>query len=167
MNRSHVSVPLLAITLLAALAPAGAQQPSARPAPDSPGIHVSSSELARALHAAVGKHADPAVAAIGVTDQYAIHEVHRSKASGPPAIHHGWTELHFILSGGGTLVTGGRIEAQPGKPQGVIIGGTSQRVHKGDAVIIAPETPHWYSKVDRGGLTYLEVRFATPAGTAP
>jgi quercetin dioxygenase-like cupin family protein len=39
-------------------------------------------------------------------------------------------------------------------------------VQKGDAVIIPPETPHWYTKVDRGGLTYLEVRFATPAGSA-
>lgn len=167
MSPPHVSVPLFAATLLGALAPAGAQQPSVRPAPDSPGIHVGSSELAHALHAAVTAHADPAVAAIGVTDQYAIHEVHRSKASGPPAVHHGWTELHYILSGGGTLVTGGKIEVQPGHPQGVIVGGTTQRVHKGDAVIIPPETPHWYTKVDGGGLTYLEVRFATPAGAAP
>jgi mannose-6-phosphate isomerase-like protein (cupin superfamily) len=107
------------------------------------------------------------VAAIGVTSQYAIHEVHRGKSSGPPAIHHGWTELHFILSGGGTLITGGRIEVQPGKPRGAIVGGKSQRVHQGDAVIIPPETPHWYSKVDSGGLTYLEVRFASSPGAAP
>jgi mannose-6-phosphate isomerase-like protein (cupin superfamily) len=166
MSRPQVSVLIFASSLLAMLSPAGAQQPSARPAPDSPGIHVSSTQLARDLRAAVAKHADPAVAAIGVTDQYAIHEVHRSKASGPPAIHHGWTELHFILSGGGTLLTGGKIEATPGNPQGIIVGGTSQRVQKGDAVIIPPETPHWYTKVDRGGLTYLEVRFATPAGSA-
>ena len=166
MSRPQVSILIFASSLLAMLSPAGAQQPSARPAPDSPGIHVSSTQLARDLRAAVAKHADPAVAAIGVTDQYAIHEVHRSKASGPPAIHHGWTELHFILSGGGTLVTGGKIQAQPGNPQGIIVGGTSQRVQKGDAVIIPPETPHWYTKVDRGGLTYLEVRFATPAGSA-
>lgn len=166
MSRPPVYVPLLAITLLAALAPAGAQQPSARPAPDSPAIHVSRGQLAHELRAAIAKRADPAVAAIGVTDQYAIHEVHRRKGGGPPAIHHGWTELHFILSGGGTLLTGGRIEVRPGNPQGVIVGGTSQRVHKGDALIIPPETPHEYTKIDRGGLTYLEVRFATPAGAA-
>lgn len=158
MSRPRIPVPLLAITLLAALAPAGAQQPSAAPAPDSPGIHVSSSLLARELRAALAQHKDPAVAAIGATGQYQIHEVRRSEAAGPPAIHHGWTELHFILSGGGTLVTGGRIE------HGAIVGGTSERVRKGDAVIIAPQTPHWYSKIDRGGLTYLEVRFPTPAG---
>lgn len=166
MSRTPFSAPLIALILFAALAPAGAQQPSPRPAPDSPGVRVSSSQLARALHAAIARHTDPAVAAIGVTDQFAIHEVHRSKAIGPPAIHHGWTELHFILSGGGTLVTGGRIEVRPGNAQSVIVGGTSQRVHKGDAVIIAPETPHWYSKVDSGGITYLEVRFATPPGPA-
>jgi mannose-6-phosphate isomerase-like protein (cupin superfamily) len=167
MSRTHALIPLLAISLLAVLAPAGAQQAAARPTPDSPGIRVSGTELAGALRAAVA-HSDPAVAAIGVTDQYQIHEVHRTKPSGPPAIHHGWTELHYILSGGGTLITGGKIEVQPGKPQGVIVGGTSQRVRKGDAIIIPPETPHWYSRIDgKGGLTYLEVRFATPAGATP
>lgn len=167
MTPPHARARFLAISLLVMLAPAGAQQVAAPPPPDSPAARTSSTELASALRAVIAQHADPAVAAIGVTDRYAIHEVHRGKASGPPAIHHGWTELHFILSGGGTLITGGRIETQPGKPQGVIVGGQSQRVQKGDAVIIQPETPHWYSKVDRGGLTYLEVRFATASGAAP
>ncbi|HEX3842969.1 MAG TPA: hypothetical protein VHV80_01300 [Steroidobacteraceae bacterium] len=167
MSRPHVRVPLLAVSLLAMLAPAGAQQVSAPPTPDSPALHTSSAALAGALRAAIARHDDPAVAAIGVTRQYAIHEVHRGKSSGPPAIHHGWTELHFILSGGGTLITGGRIEVQPGKPRGAIVGGKSQRVHQGDAVIIPPDTPHWYSKVDSGGLTYLEVRFASSPGAAP
>ena len=112
------------------------------------------------MRAAAAQHAEPGVAAVGVTDQYAIHEVHRSKPSGPPAIHRGWTELHFILAGGGTLTTGGRIG-----PQGVIVGGKSQRVRKGDAVIIPPDTPHWNGKIDTDGITYLEVRFATPAGS--
>jgi mannose-6-phosphate isomerase-like protein (cupin superfamily) len=165
MSRPHIRVPALAISLLVILAPAGAQQVSSRPTPDSPALHTSSAELAAALRAAAAQHAEPGVAAVGVTDQYQIHEVHRGKPSGPPAIHRGWTELHFILAGGGTLLSGGRIEARSGQPQGVIVGGKSRRVHEGDAVIIPPDTPHWYSKIDPDGLTYLEVRFATPAGS--
>lgn len=159
MNGTRFQLSLLAIPLLVALA--AAQRPAARPAPGSPGVHLSRTQIAKVLHAAIAQHADPAVAAIGITDQYEIHEVHRGKAIGPPAIHHGWTELHFILSGGGILVTGGKIEVRPGVPHDVIVGGISQRVRKGDAIIIPPETPHWYTKVD-GSLTYLEVRFATP-----
>jgi mannose-6-phosphate isomerase-like protein (cupin superfamily) len=146
MRRPLALLSLMAIGLLAAIAPAGAQQSGPRPTPDSPGIRTSAAELA----------------AIGVTDQYQIHEVRRTRPSGAPAIHHGWTELQFVLSGSGTLITGGRIEVQPGKPQGVIVGGKSQRLRAGDAVIVPPETPHWYSEIGRKGLTVLEVRFATP-----
>jgi mannose-6-phosphate isomerase-like protein (cupin superfamily) len=167
MSRPLALVPVLAVSLLAALAPAGAQQVGPRLTPDTPGVRISTAELAGALRASGVQHPELALATIGVTDQYQIHEVRRSKPSGAPAIHHGWTELQFVLSGGGTLITGGRIEVQPGKPQGVIVGGKSQRLHAGDAIIVPPETPHWYSQIDHKGLTVLEVRFATPAGAAP
>ncbi|MFZ0501393.1 MAG: AraC family ligand binding domain-containing protein [Steroidobacteraceae bacterium] len=167
MRRSLALVPALAISLLAAVAAAGGQQAGPRPTPDSPGIRTSAAELASALRAASVQHPELALATIGVTDQYQIHEVRRSKASGGPAIHHGWTELQFVLSGSGTFVTGGRIEVRPGRPLGVIVGGKSQRVHAGDAVIVPPETPHQYTKIDSKGLTVLEVRLATPAGATP
>ncbi len=167
MSRPHALVPMLAISLLAALAPAGAQQVGPRPTPDTPGIRTSAAELASALRAAAVQHPELALATIGVTDQYQIHEVRRTRTSGGPAIHHGWTELQFVISGSGTLISGGKIEVQPGKPQGVIVGGKSQRLHAGDAVIVPPETPHWYSEISSKGLTVLEVRFATPAGAAP
>ncbi len=162
MRRSLALVPVLAISLLAAVAPAGAQQVGPRPTPDSPGIRTSAAELASALRASAAQHPELALATIGVTDQYQIHEVRRTRPSGTPAIHHGWTELQFVLSGSGTLITGGKIEVQPGKPQGVIVGGKSERLRVGDAVIVPPETPHWYSEIGSRGLTVLEVRFATP-----
>lgn len=162
MRRPLALVPVLAISLLAAVAPAGAQQAGPRPTPDTPGIRSSAAELASALRASAAKNPALALATIGVTDQYQIHEVRRIRPSGPPAIHHGWTELQFVLSGSGTLITGGKIEVRPGKPQGVIVGGKSERLHAGDAVIVPPETPHWYSEIGRRGLTVLEVRFATP-----
>ena len=167
MRRRFAPLPALALALIAAVAPAGAQQPGPRPAPDSPGIRTSAAQLASALRASAVQHPELALAAIGVTDQYQIHEVRRTRPSGGPAIHHGWTELQFVLSGSGTLITGGKIEVQPGKPQGVIVGGKSQRLRVGDALIVPPETPHWYSEIGSKGLTVLEVRFATPAGATP
>jgi mannose-6-phosphate isomerase-like protein (cupin superfamily) len=162
MRRPLALLSALAISLLAAIAPAVAQQAGPRPTPDTPGILTSAAELASALRASAAQHPELSLAAIGVTDQYQIHEVRRTKPSGAPAIHHGWTELQFVLSGTGTLITGGKIEVQPGKPQGVIVGGKSQRLRAGDAIIVPPETPHWYSEIGRKGLTVLEVRFATP-----
>jgi mannose-6-phosphate isomerase-like protein (cupin superfamily) len=145
---------------LAALTPAVAQQsaPPPAPAPGTPGTYVLGGELAGQLKASIAQPADPAVAEIAANNQYQIHEVHRGK-SGPPAIHHGWTEMHFILEGSGTLVTGGKIVSSP--TGNIIEGGVSHEVKKGDAIVIPSETPHWYSKVD-GNVKYLEVRFVAP-----
>jgi mannose-6-phosphate isomerase-like protein (cupin superfamily) len=148
----------MACGLAWACAPAAAQSPV--PAPTV--TYVPRQDLEVALKAAVAQHNDPALATIGVTDRYAIHEVHRGHG-GPPAVHPGATELHFILAGSATFVTGGRI-IPPAGPGGtpVIEGGATRTVHQGDAIIVPPDTPHWYQHVDRS-VTYLEVRFATPA----
>jgi mannose-6-phosphate isomerase-like protein (cupin superfamily) len=116
------------------------------------------------LKAALAKSADPAVAEVGVTDQYAIHEVRRLKA-GPAAIHLGWSEVHLILEGGGTLVTGGKMITDS-RGANSIEGGVSHVLKKGDVFIIPANTPHMYSQVD-GSVTYFEMRFVTaPPGTA-
>ena len=145
---------------LTALTPAVAQQsaPPPAPAPGTSGTYVLGGELAKQLKASIAQPADPAVAEIAANNQYQIHEVHRGKV-GPAAVHHGWTELHFILEGSGTLVTGGKIASSP--TGNIIEGGVSREVKKGDAIVIPSETPHWYSKVD-GNVKYLEVRFVAP-----
>jgi mannose-6-phosphate isomerase-like protein (cupin superfamily) len=133
------------------------------PPPGSAATYASHQEIAAKLTAAIAAPSDPAVSAIGVTDQYSIQEVHRVKAA-PPAVHVGWTELHFILEGSATFTTGGKII---GSAAGATIeGGVSRKVQKGDAVIVPPNTPHWYNQVD-GSLTYLEVRFIAPAAATP
>jgi mannose-6-phosphate isomerase-like protein (cupin superfamily) len=165
MTRLHPTIALGVVALLSALLPAAAQQQpvaSPAPAPGSPGLYVTADELAQQLDAAIAKGSDPATASIGVTDQYAIHEVHRGK-SGPAAVHPGWTELHFILDGSATFVTGGTMT--PGRAA-TIEGGVSRKVKKGDAIIVPPNTPHWYSQVD-DSMTYLEVRFIAPGSPPP
>ena len=146
------------ISLAAGLQPADAQQAAPAVAvPGTPGVAVAGSELAEQLHAATAKAADPAVAEVNVTDQYAIHEVRRLKA-GPAAIHPGWSEVHLILEGGATLITGGKMVTGAGG--NTIEGGVSHTLKKGDVFIIPANTPHMYSKVD-GSVTYFETRFIT------
>jgi len=155
-----------ALALLAALfLPAAAQQPTPPrvPVPGTQGIFVSGQTLAEQMKTSMTSSADPALAEISVTDQYAIHEVHRGKA-GAAAVHPGWTELHMILEGGGVLVTGGKMIAAAGG--NTIEGGVSHTLKKGDAVLIPANTPHMYQRVD-GSVSYLEVRFVTaPPGGA-
>jgi mannose-6-phosphate isomerase-like protein (cupin superfamily) len=151
-------------TMCAAAIVAAAEPPAApAPAPGSAAMFASSKEIADKLTAAIALPSDPAVSAIAVTDQYSIHEVHRGKA-GPAAVHVGWSELHFILDGSATFTTGGKIIGSAGAA--TIEGGASRKVRKGDAVLVPPNTPHWYNQVD-GSLTYLEVRFIAPNATGP
>jgi mannose-6-phosphate isomerase-like protein (cupin superfamily) len=155
MRRDQTIALLGSVFLMAFVA---AAEPPAPPT-GSAAIYVSRQVLADKLTAAIAAPSDPAVSAIGVTDQYSIQEVHRGKAA-PPAVHVGWTELHFILDGSATFTTGGKIVGSASSA--TIMGGVSRKVQKGDAVIVPPDTPHWYNQVD-GSLTYLEVRFIAPA----
>jgi mannose-6-phosphate isomerase-like protein (cupin superfamily) len=75
--------------------------------------------------------------------------------------HDGFTELHHITDGSGTLVTGGAIVRPTGRGNGsaTIQNGVSRHVERGDVVLIPSGMPHWYK--DLGGtITYLEVRWA-------
>jgi mannose-6-phosphate isomerase-like protein (cupin superfamily) len=156
------------LTLMACLLlPAAAQHtaPPPAPTPGSTGIFIAGQQLADQLKAAMASGTDPAVAEVGVSDQYAIHEVHRSKPA-PAAVHMGWTEVHLILDGAGTLVTGGKMTNAPGGGN-TIEGGVSHPLKKGDVFIIPANTPHMYQQVD-GTLSYFEMRFiAPPPANAP
>ena len=74
-------------------------------------------------------------------------------------------EVYFILEGGGTLVTGGKIvnpkpvpANRSAGPRGEKIeGGVTRHVSKGDLIIIPGRTPHWWSSLD-GDLNYMIIR---------
>jgi mannose-6-phosphate isomerase-like protein (cupin superfamily) len=154
----------LAASLLALAGAAAAQAPAPDRLPPlgGPGVYRPAPQLAAALRAAAKASPSLATSKILITDRYSIQEVRRGAAAGP-AVHETWSELHFILEGSGELTTGGRIVGTGAAAH--IEGGVAQAVHKGDAMLIPPNTPHAYTKVD-GALTYLEVRFADP-GLAP
>jgi quercetin dioxygenase-like cupin family protein len=89
--------------------------------------------------------------------------VHRDRAAGA-ITHPGNTEVHYIIEGAGTIVTGGTIVRPAGaKPGGATIqDGVVRQMKKGDVIVIPPDTPHWYKEVE-GTITYLEVRFVAPS----
>lgn len=69
------------------------------------------------------------------------------------------TEIYFIVSGTGTLVTGGVIEEEEstgnsrltGRPNFAgngISDGVSRQVVPGDVIVIPGNTPHWFSSLD-------------------
>jgi mannose-6-phosphate isomerase-like protein (cupin superfamily) len=99
------------------------------------------------------------------SDRHRINIVRRTKAAGAVA-HEGFAELHHIVDGSGTLVTGGTIvrptstgSGRAGGAGATIQNGVSRHVTKGDVILIAPGMPHWYKDLDGGSITYLEVRW--------
>jgi mannose-6-phosphate isomerase-like protein (cupin superfamily) len=99
------------------------------------------------------------------TDRHRINIVRRTKAAGPVA-HEGFAELHHIIDGSGTLVTGGTIVRPTGATGGrsgaagaTIQNGVSRHVTKGDVVLVPSGVPHWYKDLDGPMITYLEVRW--------
>ena len=165
---------MTALALVTMTAPAFAQAPAARPAapaeapappapaPGTAGIFKSNADLQAVLKKAIAGATDMATSNIANTDQYRVNIVHRPKANGAIA-HPGNTELHYIIEGSGTVVTGGKIVRKPGAPAGsaTIEGGETHKVTKGDVVIVPAGSAHMYSEVI-GEITYLEVRFVAP-----
>jgi mannose-6-phosphate isomerase-like protein (cupin superfamily) len=145
----------------------GAARPAAQPAPPAPppgsaGIFKSNADLQAVLAKAIAGATDMASSAVANTDQYRVNIVHRPKPNGAIA-HPGNTELHYIIEGSGTVVTGGTIVRKAGGAAGsaTIEGGESHKVSKGDIIIVPAGSAHMYSEVN-GEITYLEIRFVAP-----
>lgn len=106
------------------------------------------------------------VARMANTEKYRVNVVKRTAAQGAIA-HDVGTEVHYIIEGAATLVTGGTIVRPTGganaAARATIQGGETRKVRKGDIVLVPVNTPHWYSAIDQP-LTYLEVRFDVAGG---
>lgn len=175
--RAHVGI---LITLLATLGPiTAAQQPAAGrgaagrdaggsappappPAPGSPATYAAGTELMAILNKNVPTTGGMTTAPVSITDQYRVNIVQRSKPAGAIA-HAGHTELHYIVEGAGTVVTGGTIvrPATGGGTLATIDGGVARHVSKGDVIIVPENSAHWYKDIE-GQITYLEVRWLAP-----
>jgi mannose-6-phosphate isomerase-like protein (cupin superfamily) len=90
-----------------------------------------------------------------------VYGVFRPRSLPGDAIRHqtSVTEIYYMLSGTGTLVTGGRIieerttgnSPNTGRPNfggPRIEGGVTRQVVPGDVIIIPGNVPHWWSSLD-------------------
>jgi mannose-6-phosphate isomerase-like protein (cupin superfamily) len=182
MRKTMLSV--LGFALVFALAiPSGfrAQTPSPSPhLPRGTATDVSNAEIESLVQkTASAAVSDQAIRVVSVHGEYnvGVGVVHRAKTSGkdaPSGIEHSQiTEVYHVISGNGTLVTGGTLDNQKEFPaespvvavlNGPSTGGTaiqngvSRKLGPGDVVIIPPNTPHWFSEITTDQIVYLVVR---------
>jgi mannose-6-phosphate isomerase-like protein (cupin superfamily) len=87
----------------------------------------------------------------------------------PPTVHHGQTELVFVLQGNATLVSGGHLTGiQPPRPGATTDTGTgiegadrSQALAKGDVLLVPAETAHQFQDV-KGEFVIISVHMFMP-----
>ena len=157
--------PLLRWTVIVVGAVAVASAPRLPAQSASPAIYMSEADLMATLKEAAKSAPAMHTAPVKNAANYRINVVRRTTAQGAIA-HPDGTEVHHIVDGSGTLVTGGTIVRPTaaggrGSAGATIDGGVSRHVAKGDVILIPAGTPHWYKDLD-GTITYLEVRFDLP-----
>ena len=89
----------------------------------------------------------------------------------PPTVHHGQTELVYVLQGNATLVSGGHLTGvQPPRPGSTTDMGTgiegadkSQSLAKGDVLLVPAETAHQFQDV-KGEFVIISVHMFMPPG---
>jgi len=127
--------------------------------PPVPATAMTRAEVLAQLEKAGATSPRMMVARMANTEAYRVNVVKRTAPQGAIA-HDVGTEVHYIIEGAATLVTGGTIVRPTTAAAGAatIRDGVSRDVHAGDIVLVPVGTPHWYSAIAQP-LTYLEVRF--------
>jgi mannose-6-phosphate isomerase-like protein (cupin superfamily) len=159
------------------------------PAPAGAAIDIPNSEIQRIARQNAGAPvSDQQIRIIGVNNEYnvsvgVVHRAKTDKQSVGGSEHSQITEVYHVISGNGTLVTGGTIENAKDRPadneavriltgpsmEGTrIIGGVSRKIGPGDVIVIPPNTPHTFTEITSPEIVYLVVRFdphkVLPAG---
>jgi|SRR5215469_7529654 len=154
---------------------------------------VSNSEIETMVRkVATARVSDQAIRVISINNEYnvGVSVVSRLKTTGkeaPAGIEHSQiTEIYHVISGRGTLVTGGTLNDPkevpaneevtmllngPSTEGSGIQNGVSRKIGPGDVVVIPPNTPHWFSEIPTDKIVYLVVRVdphkVLPAGYMP
>ncbi|MEQ1867747.1 MAG: cupin domain-containing protein, partial [Micropepsaceae bacterium] len=127
----------------------------AAPSPAAMKLFASSADVAALIaKARAERKPDQALISQRIVElaPYNVNLEYRAAVAGA-AIHETDAELFYVVEGAGTLVTGGRLvnETRPNAANRngtAIEGGASQRVAKGDFVMVPPGTGHWFSAID-------------------
>ena len=171
------------LALLFAFMPVGfaqAQNAAGQTLPPGIAVDITNAEiLATAQKTAAAPVSDQQIRVVSIDGEYnvGVGVVHRARTEGRDigfgVEHSQITEVYHVISGNGTLVTGGTIENRreipasspvvttlngPSSGGGKVLGGTSRKIGPGDVVIIPPNTPHWFTEITSDQITYLVVR---------
>ncbi len=89
---------------------------------------------------------------------------------GAVAVHEKEAEMVYVIDGGGTLTTGGKVVGEKRTNDAnlsgtAIDGGTAQTINKGDFAIIPEGTPHQF-KPANGALVLMTMHVPRPGGGA-
>lgn len=161
-------LPLCGLIALASVPATALGQAAPRPpfpAPGTPAVWRDGGELADALRAASIATPAQGVAQVLATDRSAFSLMRRTQP-GAPLAHVGWTEVFYIVEGGGLFESGGTVTRNAAGEVAGYTGSVERRVKLGDVVVIPEGTPHRFRTLD-GGVTYLEVRFPNEPGEGP
>ena len=175
----HFASWLFLCSLLAA-GVGSASQETAASGVGSRAAMISATEVEQALHApAKTGIKDVALRVVPVGGEYnvGIFAVRRTLVDGKLAVdayqHHDITEVYQVVSGSGTLVTGGTLEKPkelsasdtsvvkfmgPTAQGTAVRGGKSQHIGPGDIVVIPANTPHGFTDLAPEGISYVLVR---------
>ncbi|MCI0433693.1 MAG: cupin domain-containing protein [Gemmatimonadetes bacterium] len=90
---------------------------------------------------------------------YKIH-ASRREAAGMAEIHERDTDIIYVLDGTATFVTGGRVTESgmtaTDEIRGAgVEGGETRTLGKGDVIVVAAGTPHWFKQVSGTFLYYV------------
>ena len=150
--------------------------PAPRQGPSGAAVDIPNSEIDTALEKTASQAvSDRQLRVASINGQYdvGVAVVHRARTAGRDiggaAEHSQITEIYHIISGNGTLVTGGALEGTtPRKGPNALTGpstdgsrirnGHMRDVGPGDVIIIPPNTPHQFTEVTSGEIVYLVVR---------
>lgn len=92
---------------------------------------------------------------------YTVNAAHRAPVLNIANIHEAQAELFIVMDGTATMVTGGKIVEPTRNGTNItgksIEGGTSQKLSKGDFLIVPAGVPHWFTAIAPGGITVTQL----------
>ena len=154
-----------------------ADQARAQTAQATPAADITNTEIQAAVQkTAALPVSDQQLRMVSIEGEYNVGAalVHRAKTTGREVggalAHSQITEVYYIISGNGTLVTGGTLENAKDSPatsrtligpsiQGTkILNGKSRQVGPGDMVIIPANTPHTFTEITSDRIVYMVVQ---------
>jgi mannose-6-phosphate isomerase-like protein (cupin superfamily) len=165
--RTRLTILALMVSAAAVVTQLPAQQ-KGKQGPQPPKTYTSAKEVASMMAKAKNERKqDQAnfIQTILRLDPYSANLEYRG-AVGPAAVHEKEAELFYVIDGGGTLVTGGKLAGETrtnaeNLSGTAIEGGATQDVGKGDFFVVPENTPHWFSKIN-GNLVLMSLHVPRP-----